>query len=55
MKYYACVYVTGYTTVDGWRVEEDKKRYRVGTGSDKYLIIDGRLKQENARDREAMG
>ena len=52
MKYYACIYVTGYTTVDGknsWKVEEDKKHYHVGLGTDKYLEIDGRLSPENAR------
>lgn len=48
MKYYACIYVTGYTTVDG-KIVEDKQNYRVGMGTDKYLIIDGRFSAENAR------
>lgn len=47
MKYYACIYVTGYTTVGG-KIVEDKTRYHVGIGTDKYIAIDGRLKQENA-------
>lgn len=47
MKYYACIYVTGYTTVDG-KIVEDKQNYRVGAGTDKYLIIDGRFTAENA-------
>ena len=44
MKYYACIYVTGYTTFDG-KIVEDKQNYHVG----KYLIIDGRFSSENAR------
>ena len=50
MKYYACIYVTGHTTFDG-KIVEDTKNYHVGSGTDKYLIIDGRLSAENARVR----
>ena len=48
MKYYACIYVTGYTTVDG-KIVEDMKNYALGMGTDKYLQIDGRFSLENAR------
>lgn len=52
MKYFAALYVTAYRTKLGgkcWETEIDPDYYARVTGTFGYLIIDGRLSQDNAR------
>lgn len=52
MKYFVALYVTAYRTKIGgkcWETEIDPDSYARVTGTFGYLILDGRLSQDNAR------